>query len=54
MFGMVVALFSCKSIKMVQSNPTPSLKGLHIWDEHRGYTKEQFLAHPDHNCNLKQ
>ena len=54
MFGMVFAMFSCKSIKMVQSNPTPSLKGLHMWDEHRGYTKEQFLAHPDHNCNLKQ
>ena len=41
---------SCKSIKIVKSNPTFSLKGLHMWDEHRGYTKQDWIDHPDYNC----
>ena len=44
------ALTSCKSVMVVPMNPTPSLKGLHIWDHHRDYNKEQFIAHPNYDC----
>ena len=49
-----VVFTSCSLVKPVASNPEPSLKGLHMWDFHRGYTIEEFKQHPDYDCTRQR
>ena len=51
----IAIVFSrCSLVKPVATNPTPSLKGLHMWDEHRGATIEEFKQHPDYDCTRQR
>ena len=48
-------LSSCSLIKPVAGgNPEPNLKSIHMWDDHRGYTIDEYNQHPDHDCTTKQ
>ena len=40
---------SCGNLKFV-GNPEPKLKTIHMWEQHRGYTIEEYNNHPDRNC----
>ena len=53
--AVISAMFtSCGLVKIVETNPTPSLKGLHMWDEHRGHTIEEFKQHPEYDCTRQR
>lgn len=47
-------LSSCSLVKIVETNPEPKLKTIHMWEQHRNYTIEEYNAHPDHDCEIKQ
>jgi hypothetical protein len=47
-------LTSCGLIKIVETNPKPNLKSIHMWDYHRGYTLEGYHSHPDYDCTIEK
>jgi len=48
-------LSSCSLIKPIAGgNPDPNLKSIHMWENHRGFSIDDYNAHPDHDCTIKQ
>jgi hypothetical protein len=44
-------LGGCSLIQPIAGgNPEPNLKSIHMWENHRGYTVEDFNKHPDYDC----
>lgn len=47
---------SCAVINKVAgipNNPEPNLKSVHMAMRHDGYTKEDYDAHHNHDCDIK-
>ena len=51
---MLLGMASCKTIKQYTGNPEPNMKSVHMASFHWNYTQEEYDAHPDHDCTIKQ